>query len=321
MQKFKIFFPVTQYINGGNRRGVKIVSKTGMQRSEKQSRIKKSTLFLCCFIGFLFLLICFGVWNQLQVTEKEVEFQQHSARPTTELTMKSMQKRADEPVEIVFAGDTMFDWDLRPILKREGYDYPFEHVKETVLQADYSFINLESVITKDKTMKDPNQLFWIKSDPAALEGLKNSGFKMLNIGNNHTLDYLHSGLLDTLHYVKKYQFDYIGAGKNEKEAYRSKEIEIKGKTFRFFSFVRFYPSAAWVATDDKPGVPNGYDLSLVKKTIEEQKGDSDYLIVYFHWGVEKTNLPSRISKRICCCTEGIRSRFNCWKPSTLVTRV
>lgn len=35
---------------------------------------------------------------------------------------------AAEPFTIAFAGDTMFDWDLRPVLDEHGYDYPFEYV-------------------------------------------------------------------------------------------------------------------------------------------------------------------------------------------------
>ncbi len=193
-------------------------------------------------------------------------------------------------INIIFAGDTMFDWGLRPILDKHGYDYPFTHVKKKVQAADYAFINAETVFTK-RAEKDPNQLFWIKSEVQGLDALKNAGFDMLNIGNNHTLDYLRPGLLDTLQHVESYDFDYIGAGRNAKDAYAAKEVIIKGKKFKFFSFVRFIPSTDWLAVEGKSGVPNGYDLPLVKKTIQEQQGDADYTIVYFHWGVEKQNKP------------------------------
>lgn len=287
-----------QYINGEYflERSVEMVQQTNRQTGKTEARFKKSIMMFIGLFLLLTVLIIFVIWRQLSVT-KTVDLQQNPFRSMSGLTVKNTYKKVGEPIEIVFAGDTMFDWELRPILEREGYEYPFTYVKDTVQQADYSFINLESVITTEQTAKDPHQLFWIKSDPEVLEGLKKAGFQMINIGNNHTLDYLRPGLLDTLHYVKKYEFDYIGAGENEEEAYRSKEININGKTFRFFSFVRFFPSANWVATDDQPGVPNGYDLSLVKKTIEEQKEDSDYVIVYFHWGIEKTNMPAEYQKQ------------------------
>lgn len=110
-------------------------------------------------------------------------------------------------------------------------------------------------------------------------------------GNNHTLDYREAGLIDTIDNLEKKNMEWIGAGKNREQAYRSKLVEMKEKKFRFFTFVRFIPNTNWIATDDKPGVPNGYDIELVKQTILEQTGDEDYIIVYFHWGREKMNTP------------------------------
>jgi poly-gamma-glutamate capsule biosynthesis protein CapA/YwtB (metallophosphatase superfamily) len=202
----------------------------------------------------------------------------------------------DEPeITLTFSGDTMFDWDLRPVIAKNGADYPFQHVKGEVEKADYAFVNLESVFTT-REQKVGGQLFWIKSDPSTLQAIKNTGFDLVNLGNNHSLDYLEEGLTDSISHVEKMELDYIGAGRNEEEAYKPKEVEIKGKKFKFFSFVRFFPDYRWVATKDKPGVPNGYDLDLLINKIKEQKGDADYVIVYMHWGVEKTNTPAPYQK-------------------------
>ena len=252
-----------------------------------------------CFALFsfiIFLIFTSTIGHAQAVHFEKVEdpmivFQQES---------KIVLKQKDMPVnlgshpeiEIVFAGDTMFDWELKPLLERKGYNYPFIYVKDTVQNADYSFINAETVFTENPHTKDPDQIFWINSDVKALQAIEDAGFKMINIGNNHTLDYMEPGLLDTLKHVKETNMELIGAGKDKEEAYQSKEVVIEGKKFRFFSFVRFFPSSTWVATENKPGVTNGYDLDEVKRTIQEQKGDADYIIVYFHWGVEKTNTPA-----------------------------
>lgn len=41
----------------------------------------------------------------------------------------------------------MFDWQLRPVIEKNGADYPFQHVKEEITKADISFVNLESAFT------------------------------------------------------------------------------------------------------------------------------------------------------------------------------
>lgn len=212
------------------------------------------------------------------------------------LENKITPKPEEEPeITLTFSGDTMFDWGLRPVIQNKGADYPFEHVKSEIKKADLSFINLESVFT-NRENKYPGQLFWIKSDPSTLQAIKNTGYDIVNIGNNHTLDYWQGGLMDTISHVEKMGFPYIGAGKNAEDAYTAREINVKGKKFKFLSFVRFMPDFTWVAGKEKAGVANGYDLNLVTKTIKEQKKNADYMIVYMHWGVEKTNRPADYQK-------------------------
>ncbi|MCJ8006555.1 CapA family protein [Lederbergia wuyishanensis] len=287
-----------------------------MDRKTKFRRMRRQKRNNQIFIGLLTLLVfCFVIllvqWNDYQALPLKDNIKKQSLPTLAENTKKNTHipkkakeqevenknsapkpeaRKIDPEIKIVFAGDTMFDWDLRPILEVNGYDYPFVYIKDKVQKADYAFVNAETVFT-NKTDKDPSQLFWIKSDPRGLQALKNTGFDILNLGNNHTLDYLRPGLNDTLQFVEQFGFDYIGAGRNEEEAYASKEIVIKGKKFRFFSFVRFLPDVNWIANKDRSGIPTGYDLELVKKTILEQKGDADYTVVYFHWGKEKHNIP------------------------------
>ena len=49
--------------------------------------------------------------------------------------VKPLQKRKkieDQEITLTFSGDTMFDWQLRPIIEKNGADYPFQHVKEEI---------------------------------------------------------------------------------------------------------------------------------------------------------------------------------------------
>lgn len=48
-------------------------------------------------------------------------------------------------------------------------------------------------------------------------------------------------------------------------------MTVKGKKFKFLSFVRFMPDFTWVADDNKPGVANGYDLNLVTKQLKSKR--------------------------------------------------
>lgn len=157
------------------------------------------------------------------------DFQNKSSKTAS----KSDKKIEDPEITLTFSGDTMFDWQLRPVIEKNGADYPFQHVKEEITKADISFVNLESAFTT-KEKKAPGQLFWIKSDPSTLKAIKNTGYDIVNIGNNHTLDYGQNGLLDTISHVEKLKFPYIGAGKNAKDAYTAREMTVKGKNSNSF---------------------------------------------------------------------------------------
>ncbi|NOU94369.1 CapA family protein [Paenibacillus sp. LMG 31456] len=202
----------------------------------------------------------------------------------------------EEPaIDIAFAGDVMFDWSIRDTLQKHGVHYPFEQVKHEILKADFAFMNLETAIT-DRTDKFPGQLFYIKSDANTLDGIKVAGFDLVSIANNHVLDYKVEGLMDTMKALDEKGIPYVGAGVDAHAAYSSKEVIIKGKKFRFLAFSRFLPSEEWYARENRPGMASGYQLDKVISTITEQKEDADYLIVYLHWGVEKTNTPAKYQK-------------------------
>ncbi|PEZ02924.1 capsular biosynthesis protein [Bacillus sp. AFS018417] len=259
----------------------------------RKRTLLKRTILLAILFTPIILLINYALNSETKNEQNtKVKNKQTEKAKGKEPTEKP---KEDPEITLTFSGDTMFDWQLRPVIQSKGADYPFQHVKPEIEKADYSFVNLESAFTT-REKKYPGQLFWIKSDPSTLQAIKNTGYDIVNIGNNHTLDYYQDGLLDTISHVEKIGLPYIGAGKNASDAYTAREVTIKGKKFKFISFVRFMPDSAWVATNDKPGVANGYDLNLVTKTIKEQKKDADYMIVYMHWGVEKTNRPADYQK-------------------------
>ncbi|WP_442597898.1 CapA family protein [Neobacillus sp. D3-1R] len=195
----------------------------------------------------------------------------------------------DESIRLTFAGDAMMDWSIKNTIKQKGVDYPFLQVKKEVSKSDLAVVNLETAITTtaNKYPKEYN----FKSAPASLTGLKNAGFDLVSIANNHSMDYQTVGLKDTLSFLKKYKLDYVGGGLNASEAYAAKTYKIKGKTIKLLAFSRVLPSQSWVATSSRPGLVNGYDLSLVTKAISKEKKNADFVFVYIHWGVETNRKP------------------------------
>jgi poly-gamma-glutamate capsule biosynthesis protein CapA/YwtB (metallophosphatase superfamily) len=195
----------------------------------------------------------------------------------------------DPEISIIFAGDTMMDLSVKERIRKHGADYPFHFVKKQVIAADYAVLNLETAVTtsNDKFPK----IYNYKADPEALAGVKNAGFDLVTLANNHAMDFHEEGLLDTMKHVKDYGLDYVGAGANAEEAYSAHIVNIKGKKIAFLSFSHVLPSVAWYASPNKPGLASGYQLDRMKFIVEEEKSKSDFVFVNIHWGKMNTNKP------------------------------
>lgn len=194
-----------------------------------------------------------------------------------------------QPIEIIFAGDTMMDWSVRSAVNRYGPDFPFRQVRNEVYKADYAILNLETAIT-NRSIKY-KKTFNFKSDSKSLSGIKNAGFDMVNLANNHTLDYRVDGFVDTLRNLSNYQLAYVGGGYNNREAYAAKTVLVKNKKVKFLAFSQI-PPMGWGALNNRPGVADGYNISKIINIIKSERKSADYLIVFFHWGREGQNRPS-----------------------------
>jgi len=197
-----------------------------------------------------------------------------------------------EPIHLVFAGDAMMDWSVKEAIHEKGPDYPFQYVREEVSAADLAFVNLETAVTKHR-VKDTNQIYNFKSDPISLSGIKNAGFDLVSIANNHVLDYKQQGFLDTLQHLEQTGLRYVGGGRNKERAYAAQIFEIKGQKIKILAFSRFIPTVEWFAQTGQPGVAEAYHKDSVLPVIKRERAGADYLLVYMHWGVEKTHTPEQ----------------------------
>lgn len=182
------------------------------------------------------------------------------------------------------------DGSVKRAIQRLGADFPFRNVKKEVSKADLAIVNLETSVTQ-ASRKDDVQLFNFKSDPSSLNGINHAGFDLVSMANNHVLDYKEKGLFDTFNNLKRHHLNYVGAGRNEREAYSASTFVRRGKVIKIAAFARFLPSENWFAHGNHPGVAEAYQPQRVLNAIAREREGADYLIVFMHWGIEKNNRP------------------------------
>jgi len=202
----------------------------------------------------------------------------------------------EEQVTFVAVGDIMLDHEVSKIIERRGPDFPFLNVASELKDADIVFGNLETPLTacRKNVIWDFSKHGWdgrakpifLKGSPMAAIGLKNTGFNVVSIANNHILDYGISGLRDTLTVLHKNDITPVGFGWNTREATAPKSLEVKGVRFTFFAC-----SFAYEATFFSPGVaPIG--LWTLKKQVKKTREISDIIVVSLHLGKEFSESPS-----------------------------
>ncbi len=210
-----------------------------------------------------------------------------------------VEEKKPEPLTVVAVGDILLGRGVGMRLDRQnkGYIYPFEKAAGLLKEGDVVFGNLEESITSSTHslagVADGGK-YILKNDVKALEGIKYAGFNILNLANNHILDYYDRGLYDTLELLDKEKIAHSGAGKNLEEARKPALLEKKGMKVGILSYTdmaelvyKGNPPLKFAASEDRYGVaPIKYEY--IEEDIGKLRKDTDLLIISLHWGQEES---------------------------------
>ena len=113
-----------------------------------------------------------------------------------------------------------FTGDILPserINKLADGDYSFCFSKaEDLKNCDYLVGNLETPIAGE-SLKYTHERYSFNTPESFLDALKDAGFNLLSLANNHCMDRGEQGIINTIDNCKKYGFDTIGIYKTEND--------------------------------------------------------------------------------------------------------
>lgn len=206
---------------------------------------------------------------------------------TRELSKELFSRASSYDITVV--GDVMFDWSIKTAMNTEGPNYPLQHISPLIKDSDLSILNLETAIGTSGYKQD--KLYTFQSPPASAKAMKDAGFDLVSLANNHAMDFGREGLYETIDLLKQADLDYIGAGTNENEAYRAYSETINNHKIDILGFSQVLPAISWYANEDG-GLASGYQQDRVIEHIKKSAANCDTTIVYLHWGTERTIQPS-----------------------------
>lgn len=159
---------------------------------------------------------------------------------------------------------------------------------EQMRNADIFMINNEFTFTSRGT-PTVNKKFTFRANPGNVSMYEEMGVDIVSVANNHIYDYGEISLLDTLDTLEQAEIPYVGAGRNLQEAMTPVYYIANGMKIAFVSATQIERNGTpdtKEATQDSAGVLRCMNPDNLLLTIEEAKKNSDYVILYIHWGTE-----------------------------------
>jgi poly-gamma-glutamate synthesis protein (capsule biosynthesis protein) len=172
-------------------------------------------------------------------------------------------------ITLAAAGDILLDRGVRAQLEEYGYDYPYARVKEFFQKADIAFANLECPLAAGGTpvIKDRRLIFQGNLENGS--ALKGAGFTILNLANNHAMDYGPEGLSSTLEVLHDNGILPLGGGLNAEEARRPVYITTKGTVTGFLGYSVF-PPEGYISFPHRAEIAR-MDINHMPEEIEKAK--------------------------------------------------
>lgn len=251
--------------------------------------------FLRWFVA-LTLAASVGVGAGFAVTSLEEELSltpspsdvYYGAAPTAKQRFDSQAVYRREAV-LVFVGDIMLDRDIRRRVEDKANDYRrlFSRL-EWPTAPDILFGNLEGPISDRGA--DLGGLYSFRADPAALFALREAGFNVLSVANNHSADWGREAFEDTLRRLAEAGIAPVGGGLNFAEVRRPLIIRVGETNVGFLAFSDVGPE--WFsAGEDKSGILLASDSHLTE-IVAAAAAAVDVLAVSFHFGEEYQTEPT-----------------------------
>lgn len=190
----------------------------------------------------------------------------------------------DPTVTMMFAGDVTLSNSYTDTIGND-HRWAFAEMNE-YRQADLAMVNLENPLTRASDPL-PDKQFNFKADPDMVNVLKEGGVDLVNLANNHTMDYRDAGLTETVDVLDRAGIWHIGAGRNLEEARRPKIVDVKGQRIAFLG----YYGELHAAGENQAGT-NSIDEARIAQDIRSLRSQVDWIVVNYHWGEEKAAYPA-----------------------------
>jgi len=200
----------------------------------------------------------------------------------SEIKLETGIQHSDERQNILIGGDYFPRLNIN---KSIHFDDP---LRAAISDASLAAANLEAPVQPQRSDPAPKYGPALSVAPNDLTALSSAGFDIINLANNHIMDYGKAGLDTTIQQSKKHNLRYTGAGNTRNEALGLCTTNHKGNQI---GIINAADKEFGVAGDNRPGYAWISDPSLPER-ITRASQITDILLLILHGGIEYEPIPS-----------------------------
>ena len=165
------------------------------------------------------------------------------------------------------------------------YQYPFEGVRSELRGIVVG--NLEGPLTDQPIIPfpDKNEPFYFAQPRRFVEALKQGGFDVMTLANNHIKDCGPRGVMDTVATLARAGIAPVGAGENAAEAGNPHIFKENGIRIAFFAWNLVPPESVW-AGPETSGAAHATPREMIA-AIRAVRQRCEAVVISLHWGREK----------------------------------
>jgi len=191
---------------------------------------------------------------------------------------------------LVAVGDIMLSRNVGDEMKKHDNAYPFAGVGNLLRSGNVVFGNLETSIIPGRPIKTGEMVF--RADPGSEVALKDAGFTVLSLANNHVPNFGPAAVSETIKRLADVGLVEVGAGDDDAQARRPAFVSRGGVIFAFLAYndTDVVP-ASYGAAPGRAGT-NLMDAIKMAADVAGAKKLADVVIVSMHAGSEYADWPN-----------------------------
>lgn len=233
------------------------------------------TVVLIIAIGLIWILIINNTSSK------------NKTKDTNKKKVIKKEHRKEYKASLIMVGDALIHSNIYLDAKNEDGSYDFkpmlEYTKPIIEQYDLKYYNQETILGgKDLGLSSYPRF---NSPTEVGDAFIDSGFNLVSLATNHTMDKGEEGVLRSLNYWNSKE-NIVKAGQYSSFDDRGQEriYDINGIKYAFFSYTTW--TNGLETPTGKEYLNNVYSNEKAQEDIEKVKGRVDVILVAMHWGTE-----------------------------------